>query len=113
MVLLNPIGLARKGVAVLRFDFTALGSSEGEFAPTNFSSNVADLSSAVGYLRNHYRARSLLIGYSIGCAAVLAMAKDIPEVRAIATIGAPADAVHVLKNSERASRRSKGEETDI
>lgn len=90
--------LAREGVAVLRFDFTGLGSSEGEFASTNFSSNVADLLSAVDYLRNHYQAPSLLIGHSLGGAAVLAVAKDVPEVRAVATIGAPADAAHVLKN---------------
>ncbi|GLS33532.1 putative redox protein [Mesorhizobium albiziae] len=90
--------LAREGVAVLRFDFTGLGSSEGEFASTNFSSNVADLLSAVDYLRDHYQAPSLLIGHSLGGAAVLAVAKDVPEVRAVATIGAPADTVHVLKN---------------
>ncbi len=90
--------LARAGIAVLRFDFTGLGSSEGEFASTNFSSNVADLVSAVDYLRDHYEAPSLLIGHSLGGAAVLAAAKDIPEVRAVATIGAPADVGHVLKN---------------
>ncbi|NRP70800.1 hypothetical protein ILFOPFJJ_01682 [Ensifer psoraleae] len=90
--------LAREGIAVLRFDFTGLGSSEGEFASTNFSSNIADLLSAADYLRQHYQAPSLLIGHSLGGAAVLAVAKDIPEVRAVATIGAPADVGHVLKN---------------
>ncbi|AUX75204.1 MULTISPECIES: bifunctional alpha/beta hydrolase/OsmC family protein [Sinorhizobium] len=90
--------LAREGIAVLRFDFTGLGSSEGEFASTNFSSNVADLVSAADYLRQHYQAPSLLIGHSLGGAAVLAVAKEIPEVRAVATIGAPADVGHVLKN---------------
>ena len=90
--------LVREGIAVLRFDFTGLGSSEGEFASTNFSSNVADLLSAADYLRDHYHAPSLLIGHSLGGAAVLAVAKDIPEVRAVATIGAPADVGHVLKN---------------
>ncbi|PSH70244.1 osmotically inducible protein C [Phyllobacterium brassicacearum] len=90
--------LAREGIAVLRFDFTGLGSSEGEFASTNFSSNVADLLSAADYLRQHHQAPSLLIGHSLGGAAVLAVAKDIPEVRAVATIGAPADVGHVLKN---------------
>ena len=90
--------LAREGIAVLRFDFTGLGSSEGEFASTNFSSNIADLMSAADYLRDHYEAPSLLIGHSLGGAAVLAVAKDIPEVRAVATIGAPADVGHVLKN---------------
>ena len=90
--------LAREGIAVLRFDFTGLGSSEGEFASTNFSSNVADLISAADYLRHHYQAPALLIGHSLGGAAVLAVAKKIPEVRAVATIGAPADVGHVLKN---------------
>lgn len=90
--------LAREGIAVLRFDFTGLGSSEGEFASTNFSSNVADLLSAADYLRHYHQAPSLLIGHSLGGAAVLAVAKDIPEVRAVATIGAPADVGHVLKN---------------
>jgi uncharacterized OsmC-like protein/pimeloyl-ACP methyl ester carboxylesterase len=90
--------LAREGIAVLRFDFTGLGSSEGEFASTNFSSNVADLLSAANYLRDHFLAPALLIGHSLGGAAVLAVAKDIPEVRAVATIGALADVGHVLKN---------------
>jgi len=90
--------LAREGIAVLRFDFTGLGSSEGEFASTNFSSNVADLLSAANYLRDHFLAPALLIGHSLGGAAVLAVAKDIPEVCAVATIGAPADVGHVLKN---------------
>lgn len=90
--------LAREGIAVLRFDFTGLGSSEGEFASTNFSSNVADLVSAADYLRHHFQAPALLVGHSLGGAAVLAAAKDIPDVRAVATIGAPADVGHVLKN---------------
>ncbi|MQX62314.1 alpha/beta fold hydrolase [Sinorhizobium meliloti] len=90
--------LAREGIAVLRFDFTGLGLSEGEFASTNFSSNVADLLSAADYLRHHYEAPSLVIGHSLGGAAVLAVAGEIPEVRAVATIGAPADVGHVLKN---------------
>ncbi|MEC9343031.1 MAG: bifunctional alpha/beta hydrolase/OsmC family protein [Pseudomonadota bacterium] len=90
--------LARLGIAVLRFDFTGLGSSEGEFASTNFSSNVDDLKRAADYLRDHHRAPSLLIGHSLGGAAVLAVAADIPEVDAVVTIGAPADANHVVKN---------------
>ena len=88
--------LARAGIAVLRFDFTGLGSSEGEFASTNFSSNTADLMSAVEYLRDNFEAPSILIGHSLGGAAVLAVAGDIPEVRAVATIGAPADAAQVV-----------------
>lgn len=90
--------LARIGVAVLRFDFTGLGSSQGEFASTNFTSNVEDLRAAADYLRRHHRAPSVLIGHSLGGAAALAVAKDIPEVRAVVTIGAPADPSHVLKN---------------
>jgi uncharacterized OsmC-like protein/fermentation-respiration switch protein FrsA (DUF1100 family) len=108
--------LVREGIAVLRFDFTGLGSSEGEFASTNFSSNVVDLLSAADYLRQHYQAPSLLIGHSLGGAAVLAVAKDIPEVRAVATIGAPADVSHVLKNfgtSIEEIERSGAAEVDL
>lgn len=90
--------LARTGIAVLRFDFTGLGSSAGEFASTNFTSNVADLVSAADYLRDNYAAPSILIGHSLGGAAVLAVAGQIPEVRAVATIGAPADTGHVIHN---------------
>ncbi len=90
--------LSRSGVAVLRFDFTGLGSSEGEFASTDFSSNVADILSAAAFLRERYEAPSLLIGHSLGGAAVLAVAKDVPEAKAVVTIGAPADTGHVLKN---------------
>ena len=88
--------LARTGIAVLRFDFTGLGSSEGEFASTNFTSNIADLIAAADYLRDHYQAPSVLIGHSLGGAAVLAVARHIPEVAAVVTIGAPADPSHVL-----------------
>jgi putative redox protein len=72
-----------------------LGASEGEFANTNFSSNLADLIAAANHLRVAYSAPALLIGHSLGGAAVLAAASDIPEVRAIATIGAPSDPAHV------------------
>ena len=89
--------LARLGVAVLRFDFTGLGSSLGEFASTNFSSNLADLIAAADYMREHFEAPSVLIGHSLGGAAVLAVAKDIPEVKAVVTIAAPADSRHALK----------------
>jgi putative redox protein len=89
-------GLAAAGVGVLRFDFTGLGSSEGEFANTNFSSNVEDLVHAAAYLRANFAAPHLLIGHSLGGAAVLAAAADIPEAKAVATIGAPADVAHVL-----------------
>jgi putative redox protein len=87
--------LTDRGFAVMRFDFTGLGSSEGDFADTNFSSNVADLLAAADWLRQTYSAPSLLIGHSLGGAAVIAAASQIPELTAIATIGAPADPGHV------------------
>ncbi|TAN08237.1 MAG: alpha/beta fold hydrolase [Rhodanobacteraceae bacterium] len=87
--------LNEQGIAVLRFDFTGLGMSEGEFANTNFSSNVADLLCAANFLRKRHAAPSLLIGHSLGGAAVLSVAPDIPEVRAVATLGAPAKPLHV------------------
>jgi uncharacterized OsmC-like protein/pimeloyl-ACP methyl ester carboxylesterase len=88
-------GLAARGIAVLRFDFTGLGGSGGDFANTNFSSNIADLIAAAQYLRQNRRAPDILIGHSLGGAAVLAAAGDIPEARAVATIGAPSDPGHV------------------
>ena len=91
-------GLAAHGIAVLRFDFTGLGSSEGEFANTNFSSNVEDLAAAAAYLREHYEAPTLLVGHSLGGAAVLKAAASVPEARAVATIGAPSDPEHVKHN---------------
>lgn len=89
-------GLADEGIGVLRFDFTGLGHSDGEFANTNFSSNVADLIAAADYMRANLAAPAILIGHSLGGAAVLAAAGDIAEVKAVATIGAPADVGHVL-----------------
>jgi len=88
--------LTEHGVAVLRFDFTGLGASEGEFANTNFSSNVADLIFAAEHLRHAYEAPALLIGHSLGGAAVLAAAGEIPESRAVVTIAAPSDPRHVM-----------------
>ena len=89
--------LTDRGIAVLRFDFTGLGGSEGEFANTNFSSNVDDLVAAAGWLREQRNAPKLLIGHSLGGAAVLAAAHAIPEATAVATIGAPADPDHVRR----------------
>ena len=91
-------GLAARGIAVLRFDFTGIGSSEGEFANTNFSSNVADLVAAADYLRQNHGAPSLLIGHSLGGAAVLAAAPLVPDAVGVVTIGAPANAAHVTHN---------------
>lgn len=87
--------LTEQGIAVLRFDFTGLGTSEGDFANTNFSSNVQDLIAAADYLRNHFEAPKMLIGHSLGGAAVLAAAAHVPETLAVCTIGAPADPAHV------------------
>lgn len=87
--------LVDHGIAVLRFDFTGLGGSEGDFANTNFSSNVADLLAAVAYLREHHQAPQILIGHSLGGAAVLAAAGRVPEAAAVATIGAPFEPAHV------------------
>jgi putative redox protein len=88
-------GLNRLGIAVLRFDFTGLGSSEGEFANTTFSSNVADLIAAADELRRKKQAPAILIGHSLGGAAVLAAAAAAAEARAVVTIAAPSDPAHV------------------
>jgi uncharacterized OsmC-like protein/fermentation-respiration switch protein FrsA (DUF1100 family) len=88
-------GLTTLGIAVLRFDFTGLGSSEGEFANTSFSSNVADLVAAANELRRSARAPAILIGHSLGGTAVLAAAAEVPETRAVVTIAAPCDPTHV------------------
>lgn len=93
--------LTVQGIAVLRFDFTGLGGSGGDFASTNFTSNLEDLRLAADYLRREFEAPKLLIGHSLGGAAVLAVAESIPEVTAIATIGAPADVDHVTHNFEQ------------
>ena len=90
--------LAAMGIAVLRFDFTGLGHSEGEFANTSFSTNVGDLASAADALAARGMAPSLLIGHSLGGAAVLRLAADLPQIRAVATIGAPFDPGHVTHN---------------
>src|SRR3954465_467773 len=87
--------LAARGVAVLRFDFTGLGSSEGDFANSTFSSNVADLVRAADHLRAVRKAPAILIGHSLGGAAILAAAGQIPEAKAVVTIAAPSDPAHV------------------
>ncbi|MGF1629437.1 MAG: alpha/beta fold hydrolase [Kiloniellaceae bacterium] len=104
-------GLAERGFAVLRFDFTGLGASEGDFANTNFSSNVEDLVRAADFLRESYEAPQLLIGHSLGGAAVLVAAGRVPEARAVATIAAPADPAHVASHftEARAEIEAAGE----
>ncbi len=88
--------LVAHGFAVFRFDFTGLGSSDGDFSNTNFSSNIDDLIAAASFLRTNYQAPSLIIGHSLGGTAVLAAAGNIPELRGVVTIGAPAEADHVV-----------------
>ena len=87
--------LSAGGIAVLRFDFTGLGSSEGDFANSTFSSNVADLVRAADHLRKNRKAPAILIGHSLGGAAILAAAEKIPEALAVVTIAAPSDPTHV------------------
>ncbi len=89
--------LARKGIATLRFDFTGLGESEGDFADTNFTSNVRDLIDVANYLSEHYEPPKLLIGHSLGGAAVLQAASAIDSIKAVVTIGAPSEPSHVQK----------------
>lgn len=103
--------LNNHGIAVVRFDFTGLGASDGDFSNTNFTSNVEDLVKAADYMRESLAAPALIIGHSLGGAAVLAAAKYIPESKAVATIGAPADAGHVAHHfaEERAEIMEKGE----
>lgn len=89
--------LAKAGIAVLRFDFTGLGRSGGDFSTTGFSSNVDDLVYAAQYLRKNHGDPTLLVGHSFGGAAVLAAAHRIPGTRAVVTIAAPADTAHIVK----------------
>jgi putative redox protein len=90
--------LAAAGIAVLRFDFTGLGHSEGEFANTSFASNIEDLRAAARWLEGEGKAPDMLIGHSLGGAAVLRAAGDIASARAVVTIGAPFDPAHVTEN---------------
>lgn len=90
--------LAAAGIGVLRFDFTGLGDSEGDFADTNFSSNVEDLVAAARYVRDQLGEPRVLVGHSLGGAAVLTAAGHVPECRAVATIGAPSDPAHIRKH---------------
>ncbi|HEY0780982.1 MAG TPA: alpha/beta fold hydrolase, partial [Thermoanaerobaculia bacterium] len=87
--------LAERGIALLAIDFTGLGESAGEFAASNFSSNVRDLVAAADFLRTTRRAPALLVGHSLGGAAVLAAAAQIPEAVAVATVGAPSSTEHL------------------
>jgi putative redox protein len=103
--------LAALGIAVLRFDFTGLGHSGGEFANTNFSSNVGDLLAATRWMAGQGLAPQLLIGHSLGGAAVLKAAPEVPGLRAVVSIGAPSDPAHVAHNfgGKLEEIRAKGE----
>jgi uncharacterized OsmC-like protein/alpha/beta superfamily hydrolase len=87
--------LTANGFAVLRFDFTGLGESEGDFEDTNFSGNVSDLVAAASFLEETYKTPTLLVGHSLGGAAALFAAAEIATIKAVATIGAPSNPVHV------------------
>lgn len=89
--------LVEQGIGVLRFDFTGLGNSEGDFSNTNFSTNVQDLVAAATWLAETHGGPQLLIGHSLGGAAVIVAAGEMPQVKAVATIGAPSDAAHVIR----------------
>ncbi|MFP5510486.1 MAG: bifunctional alpha/beta hydrolase/OsmC family protein [Paracoccaceae bacterium] len=108
--------LATMGLAVLRFDFTGLGHSGGEFANTGFTSNVADIHAAADWLAGNGTPASLLIGHSLGGAAMLKVAPQIKGIKAVATLGAPFDPAHVTHNFDDAldTIRDKGEaEVDL
>ncbi|MEJ2171482.1 MAG: alpha/beta fold hydrolase [Woeseiaceae bacterium] len=104
------------GLGVLRFDFTGLGQSEGEFADSNFSGNVSDLLAAASFLGSHYAPPAILVGHSLGGTAVLQAAAHLPEAVAVATIGAPAEPAHVMAlftNAEAELRQEGVAEVDI
>jgi putative redox protein len=103
--------LAKHGIGVLRFDFTGLGSSDGDFGNTNFSSNIEDLLAAAEFLEERYQAPRMIIGHSLGGAAVLAAAQRMISVEAVATIGAPSTAHHIkhLFDGEAIEIREAGE----
>ncbi|MDX1595082.1 MAG: bifunctional alpha/beta hydrolase/OsmC family protein [Gammaproteobacteria bacterium] len=92
--------LTARGIAVVRFDFTGLGGSGGEFAETTFSSNVDDLVAVARHMERELDAPQILVGHSLGGTAVLAAAGELPSVRAVATVGAPCDAAHVIRHFE-------------
>jgi len=106
--------LTMQGIAVLRFDFTGIGESEGDFSETNFSTNVEDLICAADFLRDTYEAPKLLIGHSLGGAAILQAAAAIPSTQAVVTVAAPADLASVIRffvDSSGESLKSYGETT--
>jgi len=103
--------LAENGIATLRFDFTGLGESEGEFGRSSFSSNVEDIVAAAKFLSNHHQAPKLLIGHSFGGTAVIAAAARLPSIVGVVTIGAPANPAHVAHNVVR--QKNDGDGFDV
>lgn len=103
--------LARAGLATLRFDFTGLGKSEGNFADSHFTGNIADLEAACEALSDRIAAPSLLVGHSLGGAAVIAVANKLPTVVAVATIGAPFAVDHVLTHFPDGTAKAQKEES--
>ncbi len=107
--------MTQQHIAVMRFDFTGIGESEGDFADTTFSSNVEDLVAAAEFMRSRYDAPAILIGHSLGGAAVLQAAGRLPSVRAVATIGAPFDPAHVknlfVQSIDEIERRGEADVT--
>lgn len=103
--------LTQNGIAVLRFDFTGLGDSDGDFSETDFKSNLHDVEQAVAYLTEHYKTPKLLVGHSLGGAAALASAFDLESIEAVVTIAAPSDPFHVthLLQDEMDTILSEGE----
>lgn len=97
------------GVGVVRFDFTGLGKSEGTFAESHFSSNVADLVAVYRYMDSHFEAPALMVGHSLGGAAVLAAADRLPALKAVATIGAPSSIDHVKKHFDLIKGEENGD----
>ena len=88
--------LVDDGYGMMRFDFTGLGESEGDFSDTNFSSNCEDIRNAASYLRDNHKAPNVMIGHSFGGTATLKVADEIPECKAVATIGSPCDTTHIV-----------------
>ncbi|AKE52718.1 bifunctional alpha/beta hydrolase/OsmC family protein [Kangiella geojedonensis] len=105
--------LADEGIATLRFDFTGLGASKGDFADTSFTTNVNDLIDAAEFLGQEYEAPQIIVGHSLGGTAILAAAKNIPSAKAVATLGSPASPEHVLHHleSELETLKQEGQAT--
>lgn len=103
--------LAQQGIATLRFDFTGLGASQGDFSDSSFTTNINDLLDAAEYLKQEHTAPQLLVGHSLGGTAILAAASEIPSAQAVASIGSPAHPEHILHliESELASIERDGQ----